>query len=384
MIKHAKMISLLGVLAALVAFMFLRAGGVKAAPDIRVKAWTVVSSPNVGSGDNHLQAISAITASDTWAVGYATADSSSPSQALIEHWNGTQWSVVSSPQPNGWTSDLAGVAAISSNDVWAVGSYVTTTSTFILIEHWDGTQWSIVSSPNPGAYRNNLNGIIAISSSDVWAVGNFAVSNSSSSRTLTEHWDGQQWSVVPSPNVGSNDNLFTSVAAISTTDVWAAGIGNGGLVEHWDGTHWSIVLKKGTPYFTAISAISHRNVWVVGWVLVNGNQQTAIEHWNGRKWNTVTSPLIPVGLNEFLGVTAISSYNIWAVGYADPHTLIEHWNGSQWSIVSSPDGGPKENFLLGVTSVPGTKQVLAVGYYYIPNNNFETIGTAQTLVESYP
>src|SRR5438270_413798 len=124
MIKHAKMISLLAVLAALVAFMFLRAGGVKAAPVIRVKAWKVVSSPNLG------------------------------------------------------------------------------------------------------AYRNNLNGIIAISSSDVWAVGNFAVSNSSSSRTLTEHWDGQQWSIVPSPNVGSNDNLFTSVAAISTTDIWAAGIGN--------------------------------------------------------------------------------------------------------------------------------------------------------------
>ncbi len=89
-------------------------------------------------------------------------------------------------------------------------------------------------------------------------------------------------------------------------------------------------------------------------------------------------------MNEFLGVTVISSYNIWAVGFDYPHTLIEHWNGSQWSIVSSPDGGPKENLLLGVTSVPGTKQVLAVGYYYIPNNNFETIGTAQTLVESYP
>ncbi len=129
--KHAKMISLLGVLAALVAFMFLRAGGVKAAPVIRVKAWKVVSSPNVGSGNNQLQAITAITSSDTWAVGSSAPDSSSASQALIEHWNGTQWSVVSSPQPNGWTSDLTGVAAISGNDVWAVGSYVSNTGTFI-------------------------------------------------------------------------------------------------------------------------------------------------------------------------------------------------------------------------------------------------------------
>src|SRR2546425_297770 len=384
MMKHAKMISLLGVLAALVAFMFLRTGGANAAPDIRVKAWKVVASPNIGSGDNHLQAITAITASDSWAVGYSTVDSNSPSQALIEHWNGTQWSVVSSPQSNGWTSDLAGVAAISRNDVWAVGSYVSNTGTFILIEHWDGTQWSILSGPNPSAYSNNLNGVIAISSSDVWAVGNFAVSNSSSGQTLTEHWDGHQWSIVPSPNVGSNYNTLSSVTAISTTDVWAAGIGNGELVEHWDGRQWSIVLNTGSTFFTAISAISHRNVWVVGWVLVNGNQQPAIEHWNGRKWNRVTNPVIPVGLNEFLGVTAISSRNIWAVGFAELHTLIAHWNGFQWRMVSSPDGGPRANYLLGVTSVPGTKQVLAVGYYYAPNNNPESIGTAQTLVESYP
>src|ERR1700674_3284812 len=102
MIKHTKIISLLGVLAALVAFMFLRTGGANAAPDMRVKAWKVVASPNVGSGDNHLKAIAAITANDIWAVGYSTADSSSPSQALIEHWDGTQWSIISSPQPNGW------------------------------------------------------------------------------------------------------------------------------------------------------------------------------------------------------------------------------------------------------------------------------------------
>ena len=378
--KHVKISSLLCILAAILAFLFLRTGGIKAASSARV--WHIVSSPNVGTGDNHLNKIAAISASNIWAVGYSTADSSSPAQALIEHWDGSQWNVIAAPQPDGWSSDLAGVAAISPSDVWAVGSFTSVTSTFALIEHWDGTQWNIVPGPNPGAYSNILNGVTAISSNDVWAVGNFTVSSSSNGQTLTEHWDGTQWSVIASPNVGSSYNTFSSLTALSTTDVWAAGAGNGGLVEHWDGTQWSIVLNTGFN-FTSIAAITRRNVWVVGYILHNGNQQTFIEHWNGIRWKSVASPHL-VGLNEFLDVTAISTRNIWAVGYADPHTLIEHWNGTQWSVVSSPDGGSLENFLLGVTRVPGTKQALAVGYYYIPNNNPESIGTAQTLVESYP
>ena len=383
--KYRKLALCCCVLSAILAFLFLRTSGIQAArsPIPRfIRAWNIVSSPNVGSGDNHLNGIAAVSASDIWAVGYSTADSNSPSQALMEHWDGTQWSVISIPEPVGWYSDLTGITAITSSDEWAVGSFISGTTTVTLIEHWDGTQWSIVSGSNPGAYSNTLTGITAISSSDVWAVGSFAASSSSNGLTLTEHWDGIQWSVVASPNVGSGYNTLSSVSAHATNDVWAAGAGNGGLVEHWDGTQWSIVLNKGYN-FTALTALGSRNVWVVGYQLFNGNQQAMLEHWNGVSWKSVASPN-PGGLSEFLGVTAISSRNIWAVGYNAPHTLIEHWNVTQWGIVSSPDGGSQGNFLLGATHVPGTKQVLAVGYYYVPNGNPESIGTAQTLVETYP
>ena len=394
--KYRKLALCCCVLSAILAFLFLRTSGSMAAMSVHpvvnriatssprrfIKAWHVVSSPNVGSGDNHLKSIAAVSASDIWAVGYSTADSNSPSQALMEHWDGTQWSVIAIPEPAGWYSNLAGISAISSNDVWAVGSFISGTTTVTLIEHWDGTQWSIVSGLNPGAASNTLTGISAISSNDVWAVGNFAMSNSSNSQTLTEHWDGTQWSVVSSPNVGSSYNTLSSVTAFATNDVWAAGAGNGGLVEHWDGSQWSIVLNAGYN-FTALTAISSRNVWVVGYQLVNGSQQAMLEHWNGRSWMSVASPN-PGGLSEFLGVTAISSRNIWAVGYTAPNTLVEHGNDTQWNIVASADGGSQGNFLLGATHVPSTKQVLAVGYYYIPNGNPESIGTAQTLVEVYP
>jgi hypothetical protein len=44
-----------------------------------------------------------------------------------------------------------------------------------------------------------LKGETAMSTSDVWAVGDYYCSNGYPSRTLIEHWDGTQWSVVPSP-----------------------------------------------------------------------------------------------------------------------------------------------------------------------------------------
>src|SRR4051794_13492246 len=94
------------------------------------------------------------------------------------------------PQPGGCGGRLGGVAAVSTNDVWAVGNAGGDT----LTEHWDGTSWSIVPSPHPGASTNELFEVVALSTNDVWAVGYYY--DGSTDATLTEHWDGTAWSVV--------------------------------------------------------------------------------------------------------------------------------------------------------------------------------------------
>src|SRR5206468_7754100 len=110
--------------------------------------------------------VSATSSSDVWAVGFACTGScsSSNAQTLIEHWNGSAWSIVASPNVNTNTY-LYGVAALSASDAWAAGyansCYGCAPSTLAL--HWDGTTWSVVPSPNVGSSSNNLEGIIAIS-----------------------------------------------------------------------------------------------------------------------------------------------------------------------------------------------------------------------------
>src|SRR2546423_7957784 len=112
------------------------------------RKWSMVKSPTASSGNNTLRAVAAVATTDAWAVGSFIAASGS-GQALIEHWNGKKWSVVASPAA-GMGNVLLGVTAVSANDVWAVGIFALTGSGIVqtLIEHWDGTSWSVVSSPS--------------------------------------------------------------------------------------------------------------------------------------------------------------------------------------------------------------------------------------------
>src|SRR2546430_16484945 len=75
-----------------------------------------------------------------------------------------------------------------------------------------GADWQIVASPNSGNQPNSLNAVAAVTENDVWAVGASSSSDSSSSRTLIEHWNGTGWSVVRSPNPGATFNVLTAVA----------------------------------------------------------------------------------------------------------------------------------------------------------------------------
>ena len=116
-------------------------------------AWARVPSPNADSSEanNDLLSIAPIATDDVWAVGVRGL------RTLTMHWDGVAWSVVPSPTPGG-NADLAGVVAVAPDDVWAVGGRVDRQENAIqtLVEHWDGTAWSVVDSGNKGPSDNHL------------------------------------------------------------------------------------------------------------------------------------------------------------------------------------------------------------------------------------
>src|SRR5437667_2950200 len=81
-----------------------------------------------------------------------------PRYALTERWNGTRWSIVAGPPLSAHTSaDLTGISCTSASDCTAVGNSTRVTRqpttlpppVHALIEHWNGSAWSIVKNPNP-------------------------------------------------------------------------------------------------------------------------------------------------------------------------------------------------------------------------------------------
>ena len=70
---------------------------------------------------------SAVSSTDIWSVGYYQSPESSD-HPMTEHWNGTAWSFVPSPDPSGGGySFLYGVVAIASDDVWPLVPQARTT-----------------------------------------------------------------------------------------------------------------------------------------------------------------------------------------------------------------------------------------------------------------
>ncbi|MFL5732430.1 MAG: S-layer homology domain-containing protein [Chloroflexia bacterium] len=351
-------------------------------------AWSRVSSPNVGPSASVLQSVSAASANDVWAVGHY---GFSGALTLVEHWDGSAWSVVPSPNIGTEQNYLYGVSALSMTDTWAVGTARGQT----LTEHWDGSAWSIVPSPGPvdNSY-DTLFAVTAISANDVWAVGSRF--QSAAYHSLALHWDGSTWTTVPVPDVSAGPNQLTGITAVSSTDVWAVGrvgpyFGEGArtLAVHWNGSAWSIVPTANVGAqdnaLLAVDAVSTNDIWAVGNYLSGASWQTLIERWDGTRWNVIPSPNPGTGANYLYGLTgvaAISANDVWAVGnYFDActpvQTLIEHWDGSAWSVVSSPNIDPRPTLLHSVTTL-GPGDAWAVGEYEDAN-----VGWPQTLIEHY-
>lgn len=294
------------------------------------------------------------------------------------------WQVVPSfdhSQLSGEIDSLNAVAAVSSTDQWAVGSWEHYPDAYHfhpLVEHWDGTSagWTFVSSPDRPV-DSALYGVAAVAADDVWAVGGAVFSPYGS---LVEHWDGAAWSVVaPATFPG----ILYGITALGPNNIWAVGTHDYPgrvLIEHWDGTSWTAISPLVAGHYPgllrSVTAVAPNDVWATGYYWGAGRvEYTLTMHFNGHSWRTVSSPSPITGFdgdqNWLTSVTAVASNDVWAVGFdrgaTSPNsavagqTLIEHWNGTRWSVVSAPSpSSVNGNALWGVTALRAD-DVWAVG-----------------------
>src|SRR4029077_1537033 len=166
---------------------------------------------------------------------------------LVEHFNGTSWSIQTTPATGG---KLNAVTAVSATDVWAVGG----TDSADLIENFNGTSWSIVQAPSPPTAHPSLSGISAVSSTDVFAIGD----NGKGNFPQILIFNGTTWTSLANLPTGI---AVTAIDAISATDVWTVGTGS---IWNFNGTTWSqAAFSNGNTanHFAAISGTASNNIY---------------------------------------------------------------------------------------------------------------------------
>ena len=205
---------------------------------------TAVPSPPEAKGAVELKGVSCVSAAGCVAVGrYVSKTNFLPSlnewRTLVAVWNGSSWAIQSSPSPEATqVSGLSAVSCSATTACLAVGSSkasVSKPASSTLIERWDGSNWTIQSSPNPaGTTERALEDVSCIAANQCLAVGNTnsekgSLANQPAGFTVT--WDGSGWQIdssgLPNPILGASCS--------SDGDCRVAG---GETSRHWNGTEW--------------------------------------------------------------------------------------------------------------------------------------------------
>ena len=256
------------------------------------------------------------------------------------------------------STDLIGVSCTSTRDCIAVGDATVLSSgnNIPLVEHWNGTTWSIERTPVPPLSDGGgaLLSVSCSSSSACMAVGYFG----DQAGPMAERWNGSSWSLQRPPDpVYAYE--FNDVSCMSDTECVAVGAGDAPVVERWNGHWWSVanahsgytqalgggLLGVSCPSQTMCATVGANDVGLCSDAYAYGSGYTdyyvpVLGLWTSGRWSLRQHPNIACsgtgdasGGNGLDAVSCTSPTACTAVG-----SQVYRWNGSQWSVKPTPGG----------------------------------------------
>ena len=288
------------------------------------------------------------------------------------------WTFIG-PEPVGSSADLFySIDATAPGDVWAVGFWEPPDSDRrSLIEHFDGVEWTQLPTPDTGVVGpfEHLTGVVAVDPSQAVAVGSYTPVGPYG-QPLSMEWDGVEWDLLSSP-VFEGGGTFQAVDQSPSGEIWAAGFDFGrALVARKNGTSWDVEFAppvgSGNRFY-AVHAFADDEVWAVGtYGSGSGNFRILIQRYDGgSSWTTFNVPT-PGYLDELTGVIAFASNDVWATGYYYHPTLLSnqplvmHYDGAAWTQVELPPYLDGSASLRGMTA-NGPSDIFAAGTYSLPD-----------------
>lgn len=278
-------------------------------------AWQEVKLPDTAPTMSDVRAFGA---DQVWTVGGQSAG----------NFDGSAWTFTDVPMPADGSPWLTSIDGWSKDNLWAVGNTGAVgggPDGYAFLEHWDGEKWSKVDIPVPaGVTQFSAWQVTAISTDDVWVVGSLYTSGGE--KPLLAHYDGSAWTV--EDPAGLPDGAGTAVAGLSG-EVWMAGFGGDPsdptdgvpMLLRRDGGKW---VQVDTPKETA---------WVYnltpdgdGGLIAGGYTPdgTAILHWDGEKAVLEPGPG-PSGNGSIADVATVPEIgDVWAIGTTENRPWSAH------------------------------------------------------------
>ena len=345
--------------------------------------WRVQNVPApAGSSGAQLLAVSCPANGVCFAVGDSAGTQAAGQSTLAERWSGGHWVIQPTPSPGiGDVAQLTGISCLSVTDCTAVGIISTATAAnSTLVEHWDGTSWTVVPSPDPaGTTTTDFTGVSCASDTSCVAVGLYDTSgNRPHGLPLAEHWDGTSWTIthVPLPAGITVGDLEGGVTCPSVTDCVAVGgiqtpsQVNELLAERWNGTRWRVQATPApagaaSPSLSSVSCTSPARCTAVGLYFPNGGTATPLaERWDGTAWTIQNGLPANDGLASVSCTSSTSCTAVGITGAGAVSPVADHWDGTTWTQqpMPVPHNSTRNVFVSGVSCRSATT-CTAVGVY---------------------
>tara|TARA_R110000782_G_scaffold53205_11_gene113445 strand:- start:498 stop:1868 length:1371 start_codon:yes stop_codon:yes gene_type:complete len=274
--------------------------------------WIPLETPSVadtiGRFRNSLYNLDGSSASNIWAVGRHTGQTSS-SDTLALHWDGNEWEHVPTPGESMFGAQgfwFEGVYVPDEDTAWFVGfaALCVRGEGYIVRRNADGSfdEFCVGIPTNAAASYRDVDGV---GPDDIWAVGGRGGVAVAVGRAIAAHWDGSSWTPNNPPEVNFGE-VLEAVVMVGPDDVWASGrydriVDNVArdtpLFWHWDGAGWT---RHESPGFARdLVALSSDDIYGV-----SGDN---IVHWNGVEWSLLPQEFDPAG-SDFIAMSGVAAF----------------------------------------------------------------------------
>lgn len=291
-----------------------------------------------GSSRTFLYGVSCASSTRCTGVGYYR-NSLGIYLSLAELWNGTEWQVQPTPEPVGSLgSILSGVACTSSTACTAVGWYENGAGVEAsFAERWNGTAWSVQSTPTPTGAKASYPYGVSCASSTACTMAGYYVNGAGVQLPFAESWNGTEWSVKTMPNPAeASSTAVSALSCASSSSCIAVGYYLNGagayapLAEGWNGTEWSLQAPPAptgakSTYLYGVSCASSVACTASGSFLNGSGKSVPLtESWNGLEWEIQPGSGAEPEEGSLSGGTSCASLiSCMAVGGRGAKTLAE-------------------------------------------------------------